>query len=120
MIVDIGPGGCDDAFAYMADTVGIGLITYSFAQNASWRFEHKTFEADPKVGTEGPLGLALSDLDYSGYRTLFYHPIDSHDEYAVSTRILRNPYVKIKAEFIVSRKQFPKNISNLKRAYSEK
>ncbi|XP_066583841.1 protein yellow-like [Prorops nasuta] len=100
--VDLGKGGCDDAFAYLSDELGYGLIVYSWADNKSWRISHSYFMPDPLAGDyniaglnfqwgeEGIFGISLSPLGIDGYRTLFFHPLSSFREFAVSTRILRD------------------------------
>uniref|UniRef100_A0ABD2VW93 Protein yellow n=1 Tax=Trichogramma kaykai TaxID=54128 RepID=A0ABD2VW93_9HYME len=100
--VDIGKGGCDDVYAYMSDELGYGLIVYSWQLNRSWRLEHGYFFPDPLAGdynigglnyqwhTEGIFGLSVSPVALDGYRTLFFHPLSSNREFAVSTRILRD------------------------------
>ncbi|XP_032664541.1 protein yellow-like isoform X2 [Odontomachus brunneus] len=100
--VDLGKHGCDDAFAYMSDELGYGLIVYSWKNNTSWRITHSYFMPDPLAGDynigglnfqwgeEGIFGMSLSPILENGYRTLFFHPLSSYREFAVSTRILRN------------------------------
>ncbi|KAG7207330.1 hypothetical protein KM043_008997 [Ampulex compressa] len=100
--VDLGKGGCDDAFAYMSDELGYGLIVYSWQQNKSWRISHSFFMPDPLAGDyniagmnfqwgeEGIFGMSLSPIALDGYRILFFHPLSSNREFAVSTKILRN------------------------------
>ncbi|XP_030377968.1 protein yellow [Scaptodrosophila lebanonensis] len=100
--VDIGKN-CDDAFAYFSDELGYGLIAYSWEQNKSWRFSaHSYFFPDPlrgdyniaglnfQWGEEGIFGMALSPIRSDGYRTLYFSPLASHRQFAVSTRILRD------------------------------
>ncbi|XP_060663909.1 protein yellow [Drosophila nasuta] len=100
--VDIGKS-CDDAFAYFSDELGYGLIAYSWEQNKSWRFSaHSYFFPDPlrgdyniaglnfQWGEEGIFGIALSPIRSDGYRTLYFSPLASHRQFAVSTRILRD------------------------------
>ncbi|XP_025266133.1 protein yellow [Camponotus floridanus] len=99
--VDLGKD-CDDAFAYMSDELGYGLIVYSWQQNTSWRITHSYFMPDPLAGDynigglnfqwgeEGIFGMSLSPIQADGYRTLFFHSLSSYREFAVSTRILRN------------------------------
>ncbi|ALC48634.1 y [Drosophila busckii] len=100
--VDIGKT-CDDAYAYFADELGYGLIAYSWEQNKSWRFSaHSYFFPDPlrgdyniaglnfQWGEEGIFGMALSPIRSDGYRTLYFSPLASHRQFAVSTRILRD------------------------------
>lgn len=93
---------CDDTFAYFSDELGYGLIAYSWEQNKSWRFSHAYFMPDPLVGdfniaglnfqwsAEGIFGITASPMGYDGYRTLYFSPLSSHTQFAVSTRILRN------------------------------
>ncbi|XP_011290952.2 LOW QUALITY PROTEIN: protein yellow [Musca domestica] len=100
--VDIGKS-CDDAFAYFSDELGYGLIAYSWEQNKSWRFSgHSYFFPDPlrgdyniaglnfQWGEEGIFGMALSPIRSDGYRTMYFSPLASHRQFAVSTRILRD------------------------------
>lgn len=54
--VDIGKS-CDDTFAYFSDELGYGLISYSWEQNRSWRFEHSYFFPDPLRGDFNIAGL---------------------------------------------------------------
>lgn len=99
--IDIGRN-CEDAFAYFSDELGYGLISYSWEQNRSWRFDHSFFFPDPlrgdfnvaglnfQWGEEGIFGMALSPLAADGSRTLYFSPLASHREFSVSTRILRD------------------------------
>lgn len=100
--VDVGKT-CDDAYAYFSDELGYGLIAYSWEQNKSWRFSaHSFFFPDPlrgdyniaglnfQWGEEGIFGIALSPIRSDGYRILYFSPLASHRQFAVSTRILRD------------------------------
>ncbi|XP_044257921.1 protein yellow [Tribolium madens] len=99
--VDLGRT-CEDAFAYMSDELGYGLLVYSWEENKSWRFTNGFFMPDPLAGdfnigglnfqwdTEGIFGLALSPVLTTGERILYFSPLASNREFAVSTRILRN------------------------------
>ncbi|XP_039962702.1 protein yellow-like [Bactrocera tryoni] len=102
IVVDIGKS-CDDAFAYFSDELGYGLVVYSWEQNKSWRFSaHSYFFPDPlrgdfniaglnfQWGEEGIFGMSLSPIRSDGYRTMFFSPLASHRQFAVSTRILRD------------------------------
>lgn len=95
------PDKCDDAFAYLPDLGGYGLVVYSFADNDSWRIKHNFFHFDPLKGdlnvgginfqwTDGIFGLALGPVEQSGYKTLYFHPLVSNNEFSVSTQVLRN------------------------------
>ncbi|KAH9641909.1 hypothetical protein HF086_011659 [Spodoptera exigua] len=93
---------CDDTFAYFSDELGYGLIAYSWQQNRSWRFSHGFFMPDPLTGdfniaglnfqwsSEGIFGITTSPAGPDGYRTLYFSPLASHTQFAVSTRILRD------------------------------
>ncbi|CAG4941212.1 unnamed protein product [Colias eurytheme] len=93
---------CDDTFAYFSDELGYGLIAYSWEQNKSWRFSHSYFFPDPLVGdfniaglnfqwgAEGIFGISASPRGPDGFRTLYFSPLSSYTEFAVSTRILRD------------------------------
>ncbi|XP_034254605.1 protein yellow-like [Thrips palmi] len=99
--VDVGRT-CDDAFLYASDELGYGLIVYSWELNTSWRVQHGYFLPDPLKGDfniaglnfqwfeEGIFGLALSPLKQDGFRTLFFSPLASNRQFAVSTRVLRD------------------------------
>ncbi|XP_034481569.1 protein yellow [Drosophila innubila] len=100
--VDIGKS-CDDAYAYFSDELGYGLIAYSWELNKSWRFSaHSYFFPDPlrgdyniaglnfQWGEEGIFGISLSPIRSDGYRTLYFSPLASHRQFAVSTRVLRD------------------------------
>ncbi|KAG5881609.1 hypothetical protein JTB14_030306 [Gonioctena quinquepunctata] len=99
--VDLG-SNCDDAYAYLSDELGYGLITYSFRENKSWRFTHSYFMPDPlrgdytidnlnfQWGEEGIFGMSLTPLKADGYRLLYFSPLASHREFVVSTQTLRN------------------------------
>lgn len=93
---------CDDTFAYFSDELGYGLIAYSWQQNRSWRFSHGFFMPDPLTGdfnigglnfqwsTEGIFGITTSPIGPDGFRTLYFSPLASNTQFAVSTRILRD------------------------------
>lgn len=101
IVIDEG-STCDDTFAYFSDELGYGLIAYSWQENRSWRFTHGFFLPDPLLGDfniaglnfqwfeEGIFGMAVSPTQSDGFRTLFFSPIASHREFAVSTRVLRD------------------------------
>ncbi|KAL3269452.1 hypothetical protein HHI36_008522 [Cryptolaemus montrouzieri] len=101
IIIDVTPDKCDDAFAYIPDLGGYGVVVYSLAENESWRVKHNFFYFDPLNGdfnvggvnfqwTDGVFGLALGKLQQNGYRTLYFHPLAGIREFSVSTEILRN------------------------------
>ncbi|GLH08020.1 Protein yellow, partial [Gryllus bimaculatus] len=79
----------------------VGLVVYSWKQNASWRVEHHFFNFDPLRGNfhigganfqwkDGLFGVALSAPDDDGGRTAYFHPLASTHEFAVPTRVWQN------------------------------
>lgn len=101
IIADTTAETCDDAFAYIPDLGGYGLVVYSFATNTSWRVKHHYFNFDPLAGnfhvggqnfqwTDGVFGVALSPVKDDGFRTLYFHPLSSTREFSVSTHIVQN------------------------------
>ncbi|XP_046484186.1 protein yellow-like [Neodiprion pinetum] len=90
---------CDDAFAYLADLQGPGLIVYSWANNTSWLVKHHYFSPDPMAGSfnssglsyhwwDGIINLSLAPKE-DGFSTLYFHPLCSNDEFFVDTEVLR-------------------------------
>lgn len=72
------PNNCNDAYAYVPDLGGYGIVVYSWADNDSWRIKHNFFHFDPLKGnlysggvnfqwTDGVFALALSPLQNDGY-----------------------------------------------------
>ncbi|XP_066140656.1 protein yellow-like isoform X2 [Euwallacea fornicatus] len=91
---------CENTFAYLGDLGGPGLIVYSWKSNRSWKVKHNYFHIKPLAGdmtvgginfqwSDGLFGLALRP-EKGGYSTLFFHPMTSFDEFAVSTKILQD------------------------------
>lgn len=67
LAVDITPGQCDEAYAYMSDFSKYGIVVYSWKENDSWRIEHHFFHFDPLNGTvsEGKLNVTTRhSLDF--------------------------------------------------------
>ncbi|XP_041976715.1 protein yellow-like [Aricia agestis] len=101
IIVDVDNATCDNAFAYIPDLGGYGVVVYSLKQDDSWRVSHHYFHFEPLAGsfnvsgiefhwTDGVFGLALSEPRENGYRTMFFHAFASTKEFCVSTELLRN------------------------------
>nr|CAI5851380.1 unnamed protein product [Callosobruchus analis] len=104
IVVDMQPGKCDDAFAYIPDLGGYGIVVYSYKDNDSWRVKHNFFHFDPLQGdmtvggvnfqwTDGVFGLALGNADNNGDRKVFFHPLASTMEFSVNSRVLKNKTV---------------------------
>ncbi|XP_015172107.1 PREDICTED: protein yellow-like [Polistes dominula] len=101
LVVDSKPDACEDAYAYLSDFSGYGLVVYSWAKNDSWRIEHNYFYFDPLHGdynisgynfqwTDGLFGLALTPFQVDGYRTLYFHAMSGITEFYVSTKVLQD------------------------------
>lgn len=101
IVVDVDKDTCNDAYAYLTDLGGYGLVVYSLGQNNSWRFTHNFFSFEPLLGNlyiggvnfqwnDGIFGAALGHYDQDGYRTFYFHPFVSYNEFSVNTRTLRN------------------------------
>nr|QNH91386.1 yellow [Harmonia axyridis] len=100
-VVDVGKS-CDDTFAYFSDELAYGMIVYSWAENRAWRFKHGYFFPDPLAGNftidgltfnwdeEGVFGMSLSPRYVTGEKYLYFSPLASNREFAVSTNVLRN------------------------------
>ncbi|XP_059052323.1 protein yellow-like [Achroia grisella] len=105
IVVDVDKNTCDNAFAYLSDLGGYGVVVYSLKQDASWRVSHHYFFFEPLFGsynvagikfhwTDGVFSVALSEPRENGYRTAFFHAMSSTKEFCVSTELLRN-YTKL-------------------------
>jgi len=101
VVVDVTPDKCDDAFAYVPDLGGYGIVVYSLKDNNSWRVKHNFFHFDPLKGdfnvggvnfqwTDGVFGLALSGVNPDGFRTLYFHALAATKQFSVSTEVMRN------------------------------
>lgn len=101
IIVDVDANHCDEAFAYIPDLGGNSVVVYSLRDNKCWTTEHHYFHFDPLNGNytvegvnfqwkDGVFSLALSAPQEDGFRTAYFHPFSSINEFSVSTKTLRN------------------------------
>lgn len=100
-ILDVN-GRCRDAFAYLADVTGFGLIVVDARREKSWRVVSNYFYPYPLRGhfkinnvefdlMDGVLGLALSPpQNDKNDKTLYFHGLASVRESWVSAALLRN------------------------------
>lgn len=112
IIVDVDSNNCNNAFAYIADSRGAGLVVYSLKDNNSRRISHPFFSYDP-LSTNfhindikyhlplGIIGLTLSNKKPNGYKDLFFHPGASNNIFYVSTQVLRDSPIVVHEEFKV-------------------
>lgn len=98
IVVDIRNDNCSTAKAYISDVWRFAMIIYDLAKDTSFRIQHHFFLPDPLSSRyelhglqfqwmDGILGMALSPIDIDNERTLFFHPMSSFREFAVSTAI---------------------------------
>lgn len=101
VIVDTASHDCDNAFAYVPDLGGYGVVVYSFKDNKSWRVKHNFFHFDPLNGdyniggvnfqwTDGVFGMALDQRQPDGTRNVFFHALSSTKEFVVPNKVLQN------------------------------
>ncbi|XP_076684761.1 yellow-h isoform X2 [Andrena cerasifolii] len=101
IVVDIRNEDCGSAVAYASDVFRYGLLVYDLFKDTSFRIQHHFFYPDPLASkyelhgikfqwTDGIFGIALSPMDIHDDRTLFFHPMSSFREFAVSTSVLRD------------------------------
>jgi hypothetical protein len=100
-ILDVN-GRCREAFAYIADVTGFGLVVVDVHREKSWRVTGNYFFPYPLSGhfqlnnvefdlMDGVLGLALSaPQNDKKDKTLYFHSLASVRESWVSTAVLRN------------------------------
>nr|CAD7573804.1 unnamed protein product [Timema californicum] len=93
-------GKCRDAFAYVADVTGFGLIVYDARHNRSWRVTSNYFYPYPISGyfdlngetfdlMDGVLGLGMGPNKGDDTK-LYFHSLASVRESWVLTSVLRN------------------------------
>lgn len=99
--IDVEVGKCDDAFAYIPDLLGYGLVVYSYKEDNSWRVDHDYFkyENDAKefhIGglsfewEDGVFSIALSKERPDGFKDAYFHAMSGTHMYKVSTKVLKN------------------------------
>lgn len=99
--MDTSKKNCKEAFAYVADSIGFGIIVYSLHQNKSWRVKHNFFHIDPMLGTfsvadvtftwnDGIFGMALGNVKPDSSRNMYFHSMISNEEFVVSNKVLQN------------------------------
>lgn len=101
IVVDTTANTCNDAYAYIPDLSGYGLVVYSFRKNESWRVSHNYFYLESQAGNfivggikfqwnDGIFSVSLSDIKYDGFRTAYFHSMAGTHIYSVSTKILKD------------------------------
>lgn len=101
LTIDTTKSTCKNAFAYMPDFSGYGLIVYSLQENRSWRITHNYFYLEPLDGefsisghsfqwNDGVFSVELGRMRPDGHRDAYFHSMAGLHFYRVSTRVLRN------------------------------
>ncbi|KAG8040905.1 hypothetical protein G9C98_001893, partial [Cotesia typhae] len=96
---DIRNNDCNSAKAYLADVWRFAMIVYDLSKDTSFRIQHHFFFPNPFASKyelhgirfqwmDGILGLALSPIDVNNDKILYFHPMSSFHEFAVSTAVL--------------------------------
>lgn len=99
--VDTTAETCDDAFAYIPDLGGYGMVVYSLKDDDSWRVTHNYFHLEPEQGDfsiggynfqwlDGIFSVALSGIKSDGTRDVYFHAMSGINLYKVSNRILKD------------------------------
>ncbi|KAJ6638810.1 L-dopachrome tautomerase yellow-f2 [Pseudolycoriella hygida] len=105
--VDSQGENCNDAYAYIPDLVRRVLSVYSFRENRMWTFKHNFFSFDPLLGDfnlngikfqwdDGIFSVALGKRQRDGFRTAYFHPMISNNEFTVNTRVLQNESLSLR------------------------
>lgn len=99
--VDVLPGQCENAFAYIPDLGAYSVVVYSLKDNKAWRVKHNFFHFDPLQGdynvggvnfqwTDGVFSLALGQVQTDSSRPVYFHALSSTKEFMVSNLVLQN------------------------------
>ncbi|XP_014473983.1 PREDICTED: protein yellow-like [Dinoponera quadriceps] len=111
LAVDVLPGQCGKAYAYMSDFAAYGIVVYSWEKNDSWRINHNYFHFNPVdtdynvngynfQWTDGVFGMSLSPkIRADGYRTLYFHSMSGSTEFSVSTDVLQDQTLNKSSKF---------------------
>ncbi|KAH8383760.1 hypothetical protein KR009_010399 [Drosophila setifemur] len=98
--IDVKPGKCGEAYAYIPDLVYRHLYVYHLANDRIWSFEHNYFNFDPLSGDlsiggqtfrwdDGIFSTTLGPRDPDGSRIFYFHPMASTNEFVVSNKVLQ-------------------------------
>ncbi|XP_062558540.1 L-dopachrome tautomerase yellow-f2-like [Armigeres subalbatus] len=100
--VDVEPGQCEDAYAYIPDYQWRNLYVYGFAQNRMWRFSHNYLSFEPRFGhfnvaglkfvwNDGVFSVTVGKKDaVSGDRPVYLHALASVSEIVVPNSVLKD------------------------------
>ncbi|XP_017473954.1 PREDICTED: protein yellow [Rhagoletis zephyria] len=100
ILADVRASQCDDAHVYVTDVWRFGIVVYSLAKNRSWRVTNYNLNPNPVASDfnvyglnfqwlDGVFGMSLSLVQHNK-STLYFHPMASFKEFAISTDLLRD------------------------------
>uniref|UniRef100_A0A1B0CTH0 Putative major royal jelly protein n=1 Tax=Lutzomyia longipalpis TaxID=7200 RepID=A0A1B0CTH0_LUTLO len=88
---------CGGAFVYIPNLSDGKIFVFSLREKKMHNFFHMNpYQGDYYVAgihfqwPDGIFSIALSGQDCRGYRTAYFHPMSSFEEFSVSTEVLRN------------------------------
>ncbi|XP_017031202.1 L-dopachrome tautomerase yellow-f2-like [Drosophila kikkawai] len=98
--IDVQPGECGNAYAYIPDLVYRRLYVYHLRDDQIWAFEHNYFNFDPLAGDlniggqtfrwdDGIFSTTLGPQQPDGSRSVYFHPMASTNEFVVSNTVLK-------------------------------
>ncbi|XP_053968257.1 protein yellow-like [Anastrepha ludens] len=105
ILADVRPDHCNDAYVYVTDVWRFGIVVYSLANNRSWRVTNYNLNPNPIASDfnlyglnfqwlDGVFGMSLSleerNNQTNNGRILYFHPMASFKEFAVSTKLLQD------------------------------
>uniref|UniRef100_A0A8D8VW47 Protein yellow n=1 Tax=Cacopsylla melanoneura TaxID=428564 RepID=A0A8D8VW47_9HEMI len=101
MMVDVTSANCEDAYVYLADSGHNHMVVYNYRSNDSHIIHHNYLHFDPLFGDftmgdvnfqwqTGIYGMSLSPLTRDNFRVMYFHPLASTMEFAVTTKVLQN------------------------------
>lgn len=101
-IADPAPNGnCMQAFVYMADPTGVGIVVYDVVNSRSWRIENKYTYPDPDFGThtvagesfellDGAFSMAITPPGLDVTRMLLFHSLSNDAQIAIPLDVVNN------------------------------
>lgn len=101
ILVDVTSSNCDSAHVYIADANNYEIIIYNLKYRDFHKISHNYFHFDPlssdlKIDEihyqtqYGVFSLTMSPVNRDDYRILYFCPLASTMQFAVSTRVIQN------------------------------
>lgn len=108
--VDVDRLRCEDAFAYIPNSINNHIIVYSFKDNGTWIFNDQTLKNNDNISKllidnnelkliGGVYSIALGPRNTrERNRKIYYHPLTSFFEYSTESKILKNRTLSLRAQ----------------------